>query len=127
MGEEDGSAIRSYRDLQVWRAAVELAVDCYNETKCFPISETYGITSQIRRSSASIAANIAEGYGRESTATYIQFLRISQGSTKELETHIIIAERVGLWTGVTATKLLAKSGHIGKMLRALIRSLQRKS
>ncbi len=82
-----------------------LAVGCYEGTKAFPASETYGLTSQIRRSAASIAANIAEGHGRESTATFVHFLRIAQGSLKELETHLILAQRVGLMPDDAAESL----------------------
>ena len=118
-------AIESYRDLRVWQAAIELTVACYTTTKNFPISETYGITSQIRRSSASIAANIAEGYGRDQIGSYIQFLRVAQGSLKELETHIIVAKRVGYLELSEEEALLRIAEEVGKMLRALIRGLQR--
>lgn len=117
--------IESYRDLRVWQVAMDLAVACYDETKAFPTSETYGLTSQIRRSGASVAANIAEGYGREQTGSYIQFLRTAQGSLKELETHTIIATRVGYLTSIQQDELLRKSEEVGKMLRSLIRGLQR--
>jgi four helix bundle protein len=66
--------IRSYRDLQVWQEAMNLAESCYFVTKTFPKDELYGMTSQIRRASASIPANIAEGYGRKTRGEYIQFL-----------------------------------------------------
>jgi four helix bundle protein len=105
---------------------MKLAVDCYGVTKSFPREEAFGMTSQIRRASVSIAANIAEGYGRESTASFIQFLRISQGSQKELETHIILSERVGLLTAEIASTLLRDVESIGRMLRNLIRSLENK-
>jgi four helix bundle protein len=105
---------------------VELAVACYAATKNFPASEVYGMTSQIRRSSASVAANIAEGHGRESTGVFIQFLRIAQGSLKELETHVIISGRVGLMAETIVGRLLAQTEEVGKMLRSLIRSLQQK-
>ena len=111
----------------VWEAAVELAVECYGVTKPFPAVEAYGLTSQIRRSSASIAANIAEGYGRETTATFIQFLRVAQGSLKELETHLIIAGRVGLVNGSELKSLLEHGEEVGKMLSLMIRKLQQKS
>ena len=120
------SPVSSYRDLLVWKAAMELAVGCYAVTKAFPNSEIYGMSSLIRRSSASIAANIAEGYGRENTGSFIQSLRIAQGSLKELETHMILGERVGLIIEGDAARLLGQSEEIGKMLRAMIRSLQRK-
>jgi four helix bundle protein len=96
-------------------------------TKAFPNSETYGMTSQIRRSSASIAANIAEGHGRENTGSFIQFLRVAQGSLKELETHLIISRRVGLILESDVARLLGQADEIGKMLRSLVRSLQQKS
>jgi four helix bundle protein len=73
-----------------------LAEMCYRNTKGFPREEAYGMTSQIRCAAASIPANVAEGYGRESTGAYIQFLRVAQGSLKELESHLMLAERVGL-------------------------------
>ncbi len=88
--------IQSYRDLGVWQKAISLSVACYRLTEDFPKTEQYGMTAQIRRCSVSVPANIAEGHGRESTRSFVQFLRVAQGSLKELETHLIIAEQVGL-------------------------------
>jgi four helix bundle protein len=119
--------VTSYRDLLVWKAAIELAVACYSATKAFPASETYGMTSQIRRSSTSISANIAEGYGREQRGSFVQFLRVAQGSLKELETHLILSERLELMVRKDTAQLLSQSEEFGKMLRSMIRSLQRKS
>jgi four helix bundle protein len=85
------------------------------------------MTSQIRRSAASIAANIAEGHGRENTGSFIQFLRIAQGSLKELETHVILSGKVGLMPEGEGGRLLSQADEVGKMLRSLVRSLQRKS
>jgi four helix bundle protein len=116
--------VRSYRDLIVWQKALALAVSCYVKTRSFPNSEIYGLTQQIRRSSASIPANIAEGNGRESTGAYINFLRISQGSLKEPETPILLANAAELMDNDTAEELLATCEHVGKLLRGLIRSLQ---
>ena len=121
------STIKSYKDLMVWKAAVELAVSCYSVTKAFPSSEAYGMTSQMRRAAASVAANIAEGHGRESTAVFIQFLRVAQGSLKELETHLVISGRVGLMSDAEAERLLRATDEIGRMLRSMVRSLQRKT
>jgi four helix bundle protein len=84
------SKIQSCRDLRVWREAVNLAESCYRLTKTFPKEELYGMTTQIRRASVSIAA---EGYGRKTRGEYIQFLYIAQGSLKELETHWLISQR----------------------------------
>lgn len=123
---EGKAGIKSYRDLLVWQAAVDLAVACYSLTRNFPASEVYGMTSQIRRSSTSIAANIAEGHGRENTGAFVQFLRVAQGSLKELETHLILSGRVGLIPEKEADVLLGSTDEIGKMLRSMIRSLQQR-
>ena len=118
------SDIQSYRDLQVWQKAMTVAEACYALTKGFPKEEVYGITSQIRRASVSVAANIAEGHGRELTGSFIQFLRNSQGSLKELETHLLLCERVGLVQQQDTVTILGLCDEIGRMLRSLIRSLE---
>jgi four helix bundle protein len=117
-------SVESYRDLKVWQVGLELAKRCYVATKCFPREELFGLTSQIRRAAASIPANIAEGYGRENTGEYIQFLRIAQGSLKELETHLLLAEAVNSAGNATIQPLLDTADGLGRMLRALIRALQ---
>jgi four helix bundle protein len=122
--EEHG--IQSYRDLNVWRKAIALAVSCYELTARFPREEKFGMTAQLRRASTSVAANIAEGHGREHTKTFIQFLRISQGSLKELETYLVIAEQVGLLPPERIQPVFVACDEVGRMLRALIRSLQAK-
>ena len=87
----------------------------------------YGLTAQIRRAAASVAANIAEGHGRENTGSFIQFLRIAQGSLKELETHMIIARKVEILPTPQFQSLMEQCDEIGRMVRALIRSLQEKA
>ena len=118
--------INSYRDLRVWQDAMTLATDCYRLTRDFPKEETFGLSSQIRRSAASIAANIAEGHGREQTRTFIQYLRIAQGSLKELETHLLLSERVELVSAKKVAPVLSQCETLGKMLRSYIRSLQKR-
>jgi four helix bundle protein len=105
---------------------MSLAEACYRLTQTFPRDELFGMTSQIRRAAASIAANIAEGHGRENTGSFVQFLRMSQGSLKELETHLLLAQRVGLAKEAAVNALMEKCQDEGKMLRTLIRSLQQK-
>ena len=122
----DTPEIKSYRDLRVWQDAMNLAEASYRLTKASPRDEMFGLTAQIRRAASSIPANIAEGHGRESTQSFIQFLRISQGSLKELETHFLLAGRVGLIEQPDMQTALGSSDALGKMLRALIRSLQQK-
>src|SRR5829696_8249881 len=101
-----------------------LAADCYRMTQRFPREEAFGMTSQIRRSATSIAANIAEGWGRDGTGSFVQFLKVAQGSLKELETHLLLSERVGLLSAPNIAPLLARSDDLGRMLRSYIRSLQ---
>lgn len=119
-------SVSSYRDLKVWQAAMDLAVECHNATAAFPKEEVYGLTSQIRRAAGSVPANIAEGHGRETTGAFVQFCRVAQGSLKELETHLILAGRLSYLDGQVLEGLLARSEAIGKMVRAMIRSLQQR-
>jgi four helix bundle protein len=86
--------ILSYKDLLIWQKGLDLAVNVYQLTKDFPESEKFALSSQIRRSASSIPANIAEGYGRQSTKSYSQFVKISRGSLYELETHLLLAEKL---------------------------------
>ena len=124
--EVEKGAINSYRDLRVWQEAMTLAETCYHLTRDFPKEELFGMSTQIRRSASSIAANIAEGHGREQTRSFIHFLRIAQGSLKELETHLLLAERVEVVHAARVSPLLLKCDVLGKMLRTYIRSLQRR-
>ncbi len=117
--------IRSYRDLVAWQQAVELAATIYALTKDWPREELYGLTSQVRRAAVSVAANIAEGYGRDNLGSYVQFLRIAQGSLKEVETHLLIAKRVGVANEVESA--LAEADRVGKILGGLIRKLAESS
>lgn len=117
-------AISSYKDLEVWQVAISLAEECYRLSARFPREDVYGMTSQIRRASVSIPANIAEEYGRDQTGSYIQFLRIAQGSARELETHLILSDRLGLSTSEQGKTAQDLRNRVGRMLRALIRSLE---
>mgnify|MGYP000660632589 CR=1 FL=1 len=117
--------IRSHRDLEVWQVAMSVAEQCYRLTQSFPREEMFGLALQIRRAAASVPANIAEGYGRESKREYIQFLRIAQGSQKELETYLLLAARVGLASEEVIMSILTECERVGKMLHRLIRSLQK--
>jgi four helix bundle protein len=118
--------ITSYRDLKIWQAAIDLAENVYSLSRDFPKAEVYGLTAQMRRAAVSIAANIAEGHGRETTGAFIQFLRVAQGSVKELETHLIIARRLDISPSDESDTLLAQCDELGRMVRGLIRSLQDK-
>lgn len=120
-------SINSYKDLLVWQKGIDLAVDVYSLTRDFPETEKFALSSQIKRSASSIPANIAEGYERQSTKSYSQFIKISRGSLFELETHLILAERLEY---ITKTELYIKIKdqiiEEGKMLNSFIKKLDDK-
>lgn len=113
------TVIKSYRDLLVWQKAVTLGVNCYALTKRFPATERYGLASQIQRAAVSIAANIAEGHGRSGPAVFLQHLSIARGSLRELETLLLLADRLGYSKAETSRELAAATDEIGKMLYGL--------
>jgi len=90
--------INSYKDLKIWQKGIELVEIIYKVTISFPQNEQYGLTSQVRRSSVSIPSNIAEGWGRGYNTNFLQFIKISRGSLYELETQLIIANKIQLIT-----------------------------
>jgi len=118
------SPIHSYRDLIAWQKAVDFAVDVYSVTRTFPRSEIYGLSSQLQRAAVSIASNIAEGHSR-STSTYLYHLGVSDGSLREAETDLIIANRVGLSKSETHVALLKQADEIGRLLYRLSTSVER--
>lgn len=118
------SEVRSYRDLLVWERSMDLAVGAYTLSRNYPRDELFGLTSQTRRAAASIAANIAEGYGRSTKPAYLNFLRIAQGPLKELETHLILAERVAVTPPGSTDELLDLADELGRMLTGLIAKLR---
>ncbi|MFZ5642300.1 MAG: four helix bundle protein [Bacillota bacterium] len=112
--------------MEVWRKSIDLVTDIYGLTKNFPQEERYSLVAQINRAAISVPANIAEGWGMGSTKEYIQFLRISRGSLTELETHLIIAQRLKFISIQTLEDLQKDIEFIGKMLNRLMKSLQNK-
>jgi four helix bundle protein len=112
--------IENYKDLDVWKKAVALTTEIYAVTSRFPSTERYGLVSQIRRASTSIAANIAEGWGRGSRREYIQFLTVARGSLMELETHLIVACNLHFLDTEELVSAQAAMKDIEKMLNRLI-------
>ena len=104
--------------------AMTLAEHCYTLSASFPSDERYGLTAQLRRAAVSIPSNIAEGFGRAQTGNFLQFLRIAQGSLREVETHIALAIRLKLVTPEAITDAKAIAIRVSKMLIALIRTLE---
>jgi len=116
-------SIQSYQDLQVWQNGMDLAGQAYQLTRSFPKEELFGLTSQIRRAVTSIPANIAEGWGRQTTGEFRQFLHNAQGSLRELETHLLLALRLNLATNDQIQPLLEMCQVLGRQLINLQRSL----
>jgi four helix bundle protein len=101
-----------------------LAESCYELTRRFPKDDLFGLTSQIRRATSSVPANIAERYGRATRKEYMQYLYIAQGSLKELETHLLLAARVRCCAESDIAPVLDRTESLGKMLRVLIAKLR---
>jgi four helix bundle protein len=120
---EEKSKIKNFRDLDVWRLAMEIVADVYECTKTFPKDEVYGLASQSRRSAVSIASNIAEGFNRYHNKEYKQFLYIALGSSAELETQIEVSSILGYISQATKDKIIEKLDHEARMLRNLIKRL----
>ena len=116
--------MKSYRELEVWERSMTLAEKIYKYTGSYPPSEQYGLTSQSRRASVSIPANIAEGWGRGSTNEYIHFLIVARGSLMELETHLILASRLSFLPEEVLDELLSETERVAKMLNRLITTLK---
>jgi len=114
---------QDYRELKVWQKAVELTVLIYRLTQTFPKSELYGLTSQMRRASVSVASNIAEGRGRVNSGEFRQFLSIARGSTCELLTQIHVARALGFATAPALDEAESRSNDVSKMLLSFIHTL----
>ncbi len=117
---------KSYRDLEVWQKSMDLVVNCYQLTRSFPKYEVFGLASQIQRAVVSIAANIAEGRARQHTKEFLQHLSIAHGSLAELETLLLIAERLEYISAKSLEELMNKTSTIGRMLNGLRTSLKNK-
>ena len=117
-------AIKSYRDLEVWRKSMDFVEAVYDLAKRLPDSERYCLTSQLCRASISIPSNIAEGYGRSGRKDYLRHLGIARGSLMELETQLALAARLKYTDRQTAMDLWKQAQEIGKMLNGLVTSLR---
>jgi len=121
MAEEQSKKIKGHKDLEVWKKSMDFVVAIYKDTAGFPREEIYGLTNQMRRAAVSIPSNIAEGAARNGKKEFIQFLYIAMGSLSELETQIIITERLRYIPNVDS--LINECSIIKKLLNGLIISL----
>ena len=116
--------MRTFKELKVWQKSYQLCLDVYKTTRHFPKEEKYGLNHQLRRAAVSIPSNIAEGYGRKTTQQYIYGLYLAYGSLCELETQLMICYDLGYMSEENHRKLQISIEEIGKMLKALIKSLE---
>jgi four helix bundle protein len=115
---------QDFHDLVVWQRAIELTLCIYGLTRSFPKDEVFGLTSQMRRASVSVASSIAEGRGRLNAGEFRQFLGLAQGSLCELKTQLLVAHRLGFAEGKAMVEADALSEEVSKMLTSFIKTLR---
>ena len=120
------STLKSYRDLETWKQSINLVEKIYRVSRAFPPDERFGLTSQVRRAAVSVPSNIAEGAARSTTGEYLQGLSVASGSLAEVETQIIIANRLDMLILKDMETLLGQAEAISKMMGGLKRSLELK-
>jgi len=119
------SKISSYKDLLVWQKAITLVKEIYLLTKTLPEEEKFGLISQMRRCAVSIPSNIAKGWGRNSTKSYVQFLTIARGSLLELETQIIICKELTYISNENYNIITNLIVEESKMLNSLVKAINK--
>jgi four helix bundle protein len=118
-------AVRHYRELIAWQKAMDLTVAAYGVSRALPSDERFGLCTQIQRSAVSVAANIAEGHERKSSKEYRRFLSIASASLAELETHLLLAERLVYIQMAALVEPLAMAAEVGKIIRGIERAVGR--
>lgn len=116
--------VKNYQELIAWQRAMDLVEEVYTASRDFPREEIYALTSQIRRAAVSIPSNIAEGQGRRTTADFLRHLSIAYGSLCELETQILIAQRLRYLVQEKVENILRRAGEVGRILNGLMASLE---
>jgi four helix bundle protein len=116
--------IQSFKDLRIWNLGVEIVTDVYAATRDFPREEIYGLTSQVRRAAVSVPANIAEGFRRYSPKEHKQYLHIAMGSLAEMETELIIAQKLGLIAEEKMRVFSEKIDHLSRMITAFMKKFK---
>lgn len=119
------SEVKTYKDLLIWQKGIEIVKETYLLCEEIPKDEIFGLQSQIKKSSISIPSNIAEGWGRNYTKNYLQFLKYSRGSLLELETQIIIAKELNFISTESFSKIQNLITEESKMLNAFIKSIDK--
>ncbi|EAZ81802.1 four helix bundle protein [Algoriphagus machipongonensis] len=119
--------MHNFKELKVWQKSVDFAVKVYSATKDFPMEEKFGLVSQMRRAGVSIPSNIAEGCAKTSGKSFVNSLEISLGESFELETQLIISERVGILDSEKAIEMEKELGEVQRMITGLKSSLEARS
>ena len=117
------NTVKTHKDLIVWQKAIDLTLDIYKTTEGFPKEERYGLTSQLRRAAVSIPSNVAEGRYRGSRKDFAHFVRIALGSSAEIETQILIAQKFGWLNEKDFLRISDLLSQVGKMLNGLVQKL----
>ena len=118
--------MKTHKDLEVWKIAIEMVTKIYQITHSFPKEELYGLTNQIRRAAVSVPSNIAEGAGRQSNKEFLQFLHYANGSLSELETQLIIANNLKYIDNEQKQIIDSLFYSVFKMLAGLIQSIKKR-
>jgi four helix bundle protein len=119
-------AVKHYRELIVWQKAMDLVELVYRATRYFPKEEMFGLTMQIRKAAVSIPSNIAEGQGRNTTREFMHFLSVARGSLQEMETQILLGERMTYLTAEQSGQVIGLSSEVGRLMTGLLNSLSEK-
>jgi four helix bundle protein len=120
-------ACRSHKDLVLWQKALALAVEVHRITESFPRTERFGLVSQMRRAAISVPSNIAEGSARRTTRDFAAFLHISRGSLAELETQLVLAQRIGYVNVQLLKETMPRVEEVGRLLTAVLAGLRRRT
>jgi four helix bundle protein len=116
--------MQDFRNLEVWRRAHQLTLEVYRTTKRFPDDERFGLTSQLRRASSSVEANLAEGSARGSDADFARFIQIAVGSVCEVDCHLLLAKDLGYLETEPYERILVVVQEVRRMLIALLKTLR---
>jgi four helix bundle protein len=124
MTEDIRPKVKSYRDLVVWQKAMDMVVEAYRISERLPSTEKFGLAAQIQRAAVSVPANIAEGHGRDHLGDYLRHLSIARGSLMELETHLLIAQRLSFLSSAELDTVFQMTDEVSRMLAGLSSSLR---
>jgi four helix bundle protein len=119
-------AVSHYAELEVWQRAMDLAEKIYCLTRSFPSEQRFSLSGQLQRAAISVPSNIAEGNARDSLRDYARFVSIARGSLAELETQLLLTERLGFGNSETVARCKANAAQVGRMLQGLHSALKRK-